>query len=61
MSSIINVFENLLKYNNKEIFIILDINNEIYFKIKDVLKLLGYNGVNKFTRIKGVENKNIIG
>ena len=32
MSSIINVFENLLKYINKEIFIILDINNEIYFK-----------------------------
>jgi prophage antirepressor-like protein len=60
MSSIINVFENLLKYNDKEVFIILDINNEIYFKIKDVLKLLGYNGVNKFTRIKGVDNKNII-
>lgn len=61
MSSIINVFENLLKYNNKEIFIILDINNEIYFKIRDVLKLLGYNGVNKFARIKSVDNKNIIG
>ena len=60
MSSIINVFENLLKYDDKEVFIILDINNEIYFKVKDVLKLLGYNGLNKFTRIKNVEKKNII-
>jgi prophage antirepressor-like protein len=60
MSSLVNVYENLLKYNDKEVFIILDINNEIYFKIKDILKLLGYNGVNKFTRIKGVDNKNII-
>ena len=60
MSSIINIFNNLLKYNDKEVFIILDINNEIYFKIKDILKLLNYNGINKFTRIKGVDNKNII-
>jgi prophage antirepressor-like protein len=60
MSSIINVFENLLKYNDKDVFIILDINNEIWFKIKDVLKLLGYNGVNKFTRMKGIDDNNMI-
>ena len=34
MSSIIDVFENLLKYNNKEVFIILDVNNDIWFIIR---------------------------
>ena len=34
MSSIIDTFENLLKYNNKEVFIVLDVNNEIWFIIR---------------------------
>ena len=34
MSSIIDVFDNLLKINNKEVFIVLDINNEIWFIIR---------------------------
>ena len=34
MSRIIDIFENLLKYNNIEVFIILDINNDIWFKLK---------------------------
>ena len=29
--SFINVFENLLKYNDKTIFIVLDVNNNIWF------------------------------
>ena len=37
MSSIIDVFENLLKYNNKEVFIVLDINNNIWFRAVRIL------------------------
>jgi prophage antirepressor-like protein len=47
MSFIINVFENLLKYNEKEVFIVLDINNDIWFKMKDILKLLNYSSIKK--------------
>ena len=60
MSSIVSVFENLLKYNNKEVFIVLDINNEIWFKIKDVLKLLGYHNISKINRINGIDKINIL-
>ena len=31
MSFIIDIFENLLKYNDTNVFIILDINNAIWF------------------------------
>jgi hypothetical protein len=37
MSFIIDIFENLLKYNDTNVFIILDINNNIWFKMKDIL------------------------
>jgi len=47
MSHIINIFENLLKYNNKEVFIVLDINNAIWFKLKDILKILEYSSIKK--------------
>ena len=57
MSSIINVFENLLKYNDKKVFIILDINNEIWFKLKDIFKLLGYTNSRKAVQEAQVNNK----
>jgi prophage antirepressor-like protein len=47
MSRIIEVFENLLKYNKKEVFIILDINNDIWFKMKDILRVLEYSSIKK--------------
>jgi prophage antirepressor-like protein len=47
MSFIINIFENLLKYNDKNIFIVLDINNNIWFKMSDILRILGYNNIKK--------------
>lgn len=58
MSHIIDVFENLLMYNNKDVFIILDINNDIWFKMKDVLKILGYYNITKINRVKGLDKKN---
>ena len=58
MSRIIEVFENLLKYNKKEVFIVLDINNDIWFKMKDILRVLEYHNITKINRINGLDKKN---
>jgi prophage antirepressor-like protein len=58
MSFIIDIFENLLKYNDKNIFIILDINNEIWFKLKDIYSILGYSNTRKSTYTTKVNSKN---
>lgn len=47
MSSIIDIFENILKYNDNEVFIVLDVHNDIWFKMKDVLRLLEYSNLKK--------------
>ena len=47
MSIIIDIFNNLLKYNEKEIFIVVDMNNQIWFKLKDILKILDYKNLKK--------------
>jgi hypothetical protein len=47
MSFIVNVFENLLKYNDINIFITFDSDNNIFFKLRDILKILGYTNVKK--------------
>ena len=47
MSVFIDIFNNLLKYNQEEIFIIVDKNNQIWFKLRDILKLLGYKNYKK--------------
>lgn len=58
MSFIIDVFENLLKYNDKNVFILLDINNEIWFKLKDIYSILGYNNTSKATQNIKIISKN---
>jgi prophage antirepressor-like protein len=59
MSSIVNVFDSLIKYNDNNIFIIIDIHNNIWFKIKDILKLLNYHNITKLNRIIGIDKNNI--
>ena len=58
MSFIIDVFENLLKYNEKNVFILLDINNEIWFKLKDIYSILGYSNTRKSTYTSCVDSQN---
>ena len=58
MSFIVDIFENLIKYDNQEIFIILDVNNNIWFKMKDVLIVLGYHNITKFKRLKNIDKQN---
>jgi prophage antirepressor-like protein len=57
MSAIIDVFNNLLKYNQKEIFIVVDKNNQIWFKLKDIVKLLGYNDHSRTVSRINISNK----
>jgi prophage antirepressor-like protein len=38
----LDVYNKILKFNDKEIFIVFDENDEIWFKYGDVLKVLGY-------------------
>jgi prophage antirepressor-like protein len=47
MSVFIDVFNNLLKYNEQEVFIVVDKYNQMWFKLKDILKLLGYSNLKK--------------
>ena len=57
MSFIIDIFENLLKYNDKQVFIVLDINNNIWFKMKDIIKVLNYSNTKKAVQSVKVDKK----
>ena len=57
MSFIIDIFENLLKYNDKQVFIVLDIDNNIWFKMKDIVKILGYSNARKAVQLVKVNIK----
>jgi prophage antirepressor-like protein len=45
MNFFLDIFNQLLKINEKQIFIIFDNNGNIWLKFKDVLKALGYKNV----------------
>lgn len=47
MSFFLDIFNNLIKYNEKEIFITIDTFNNIWFKMKDIFIVLGYNNARK--------------
>lgn len=57
MSIIVDIFNNLLKYNEKEIFIVIDINNQIWFKLKDILKILNYNDLSRTVSRLKIDDK----
>ena len=57
MSVFIDIFNNLLKYNQEEIFIVVDKNNQIWFKLKDIVKLLGYNDHSRTVSRINISNK----
>jgi prophage antirepressor-like protein len=41
------IFNEIIKINDNELIIIYDIYNNIWFKFKDLLKILGYTGTLK--------------
>ena len=60
MSVFIDVFNNLLKYNEQEVFIVVDKYNQIWFKLKDIVKLLGYNDYSRTVSRININNNNKI-
>jgi prophage antirepressor-like protein len=56
MSIFIDLFNNLLKYN-KEVFIVVDKYNQTWFKLKDILKLLGYSNLKKALYSSNINNR----
>ena len=46
----LDIFNKLLKINDDEITILIDDNNVIWFKFRDILKALGYNNIYKAMR-----------
>jgi prophage antirepressor-like protein len=39
----LDVFNNILDYNNSKVIILFDIDGNIWFGFNDILKMLGYN------------------
>ena len=58
MNIFIDLFNNLLKYNEKEVFIVIDKNNQIWFKLKDILKMLNYTNLKKALYSSFIDEKN---
>lgn len=58
MSVFIDIFNNLLKYNEQEVFIVVDKYNQIWFKLKDIVKLLGYSNLKKALYSTFIETNN---
>jgi prophage antirepressor-like protein len=58
MSIIVDIFNNLLKYNKQNIFIVVDKYNQIWFKLKDILKLLKYTNLKKALYSSFIDNIN---
>lgn len=52
MSFFLDVFNKLLKINKDEIIIIFDINGDIWFGLKDVIRALGYKSLLNTYRMK---------
>jgi hypothetical protein len=42
-----DILNNILKYNDKEILIIFDKEGNIWFKLKDIIQILNYTSINK--------------
>ena len=43
----LDVFNNILDYNNSKVIILFDIDGNIWFGFNDILKMLGYSSIDK--------------
>ena len=55
----LDVFNQLLKFNDEEIFIVFDSSGEIWFKYGDVLKVVGYTHVKQAIKDINIDIKYI--
>lgn len=54
-----DIFNNILKYNDKEILIIFDKEGSIWFKLKDIIQILNYTSINKQLNLLKINKTNI--
>jgi len=54
---IIDIFNNILKINDKSIFIIIDLNGAIWFGYKSLLKAIGYKSKASDYKTLNINNK----
>ena len=52
----LDVFNNILDYNNSKVIIIFDIDSNIWFGFKDILKILEYTSTIKQLQILNINN-----
>ena len=50
------IFNEILKINNNEIVIIYDINDNIWFALKDIIKALGYRSIENAISTSKINN-----
>jgi hypothetical protein len=41
----LDIFNQLLNYNEKQVMIVFDVDGNVWFKLKDLLKMLDYNDI----------------
>ena len=54
----LDIFNQLLKINEDSILIIFDIDGEIWFALRDIYKVLGYNNINKVINKTNIKTNN---
>ena len=58
MNFFLDIFNQLLKVNEENILIIFDLDGDIWFALRDVYKVLGYNNINKVINKTNINTKN---
>jgi prophage antirepressor-like protein len=58
MNFFLDIFNQLLKVNEDSILIIFDLDGDIWFALRDVYKVLGYNNINKVINKTNINIKN---
>ena len=58
MNFFLDIFNQLLKVNEENILIIFDLDGDIWFALRDVYKVLGYNNINKVIYKTNINIKN---
>ena len=58
MNFFLDIFNQLLKVNEENILIIFDLDGDIWFALRDVYKVLGYNNIDKVINKTNINTKN---
>ena len=60
MNSLIDIYNNIIKYNNKNINFIIDTESNIWFKFIHIAKILNYKSRKDALKLINKENKKLL-